>query len=193
MHNTKFSFWVAIFILFISLNACKRNITTEKDMEELTCLIGKKRISYEYIFEPGNRYVVSTLLVNNSTDTVYIPVDTIPNKTLFLYSSIKGIYNTDTILFFSPNRINYVSPNETRRLILISKDVISLDRLQNKKDSDSVLNILQSMKLVFSNNINTSKSKKRFVTRMKFQEKKRDSKFERFYYKLVPIGQPVDY
>ena len=43
------------------------------------------------------------------------------------------------------------------------------------------------------NNINSSKSKKRFVTRMKFQEKKTDSKFERFYYKLVPIGQPVDY
>ena len=86
-----------------------------------------------------------------------------------------------------------MSPNETRRLILLSKDVISLDRLQNKKDSDSVLNILQSMKLVFSNNINSSKSKKRFVTRMKFKEKKTDSKFERFYYKLVPIGQPVDY
>ena len=41
MHNTKFSFWVAIFILFISLNACKRNITTEKDMEEQTWSLEK--------------------------------------------------------------------------------------------------------------------------------------------------------
>ncbi len=114
----------ALFILTVLfvLASCENVQKGSNRSNVLDCYIGKMRLA-EY-GETGSYWLfISSILVNNTDDTVYLyPEKTDNNYPGALCASfVKGIMKNDTIVFEKRLREYTIAPKDTSRLLLVKR------------------------------------------------------------------------
>ena len=111
------------FLLLLLIFVCCKNEQKEPNRRNvLDCYIGKMRVA-EYPAADSYWLFISSILVNNTADTIYL----YPEKNDTLYpkalcaSFVQGIMKSDTITFEKRFRGYTVAPNDTIRLELVKR------------------------------------------------------------------------
>ena len=113
---------MCLFIILIVFACCKSRQEGFDRSNVLDCYIGKMRIA-EYGTSGSYWLFISSILVNNTNDTIYLyPEKTGKNNPGSLCASfVQGIMRSDTIDFEKRSREYSVAPNDTSRLLLVSR------------------------------------------------------------------------
>jgi len=101
---------------------CKNEQIKSNRSNILDCYIGKMRVA-EYPNTGTYWLFISSILVNNTNDTIYL----YPMKLDFIYpgmlcaSFVQGVMESDTIVFEKIFRGYLIAPNDTSRLLLLNR------------------------------------------------------------------------
>ena len=112
--------WIILIIFFFV--CCKNKQKEPYRSNILDCYIGKMRIA-EYPGTDSYWLFISSILVNNTNDTIYLypeKIDHIYPETLCA-SYVQGIMKSDTIAFEKRFRGYLIAPNDTNRLLLVKR------------------------------------------------------------------------
>lgn len=110
-----------ILIIFFFVG-CKNKQKESNRSNILDCYIGKMRIA-EYPGTDSYWLFISSILVNNTNDTIYLypeKMDSIYPESLCA-SYVQGMMKSDTITFEKRFRGYLIAPNDTSRLLLVKR------------------------------------------------------------------------
>ena len=110
------------FIPILFFLICCKNKQANQGDKILDCYIGKMRVA-EYPTTDSYWLFISTIIVNNTNDTIYLYPEKITNNYpgALCASYVQGIMKSDTIIFEKRFRGNTVAPKDTSRLLLVKR------------------------------------------------------------------------
>lgn len=110
------------FIPILLVLICCKNEQPNQDGKILDCYIGKMRVA-EYPTTDSYWLFISTILVNNTSDTIYLYPESITNNYpgSLCASYVQGIMRSDTIIFEKRFRGKTIAPRDTSRLLLVKR------------------------------------------------------------------------
>jgi hypothetical protein len=114
---------VFYFLILLFIFASCENVQKEHQRRNvLDCYIGKMRLA-EYGKTGSYWLFISSILVNNTSDTVYLYPEKITNNYpgALCASFVQGIMKSDTIVFEKRIREYMIAPKDTSRLLLVKR------------------------------------------------------------------------
>ncbi len=108
--------------LLLILMCCKKEQPKQDSYKILDCYIGKMRVA-EYPTTNSYWLFISSILVNNTADTIYLYPEKMENNYpgSLCASFVQGIMKSDTITFEKRFRGYTVAPKDTSRLLLVKR------------------------------------------------------------------------
>ena len=115
----KYLFSTFLLLIFV---CCRNEQSKLEGSNVIDCYIGKMRIT-EYPTTDSYWLFISSILVNNTNDTIYLYPEKITNNYpgALCASYVQGVMRSDTIIFEKRFRGYTIAPKDTSRLLLVKR------------------------------------------------------------------------